>query len=99
MNEIVHTVHKRFAIVLLALVLPLAGCGGNTMQDIARKAEKAKTKEQLEAALGKPDKFEKTKLGISFESWTYTATDGEVNFSVINNKVQTVVTMPKKENK
>jgi hypothetical protein len=85
-----------FAIALLALVLPLSGCG-TTMQDIALKAEKAKTKDQLEAALGKPDKFEKMKVGVSFESWTYTATDGEVNFTVINNKVQSTVTIPKKK--
>ena len=79
------------------LILPLTGCGGTTMQDIALKAEKAKTKDELEAALGKPDKFEKYKLGKSVESWTYSATDGEVNFTVINNKVLSTVTIPKKK--
>ena len=90
---------KWIVTVLLVLLLPLAGCG-TTMQSITSKAEKAKTREQLEAALGKPDKFEKVKVGLSFESWTYTATDGEVNFTVINGKVQTVSTIPKpKESK
>ena len=73
---------------------------GTTMQDLTRKAEKVKTKDQLETALGKPDKFVKVKMGISFESWTYTATDGEVNFTVIGDKVQGIVTIPKpKESK
>ena len=43
---------KAFAIVLLLILVPLAGCGGTTMQDIALKAEKVKTKDELEAALG-----------------------------------------------
>ena len=85
------------AIMLFIVLLPLAGCGGTTMQDIALKAEKAKTKDQLEAALGKPDKFEKYKLGASVESWTYTAVDGEVNFTLVKNKVLSTVTIPKKK--
>jgi len=90
---------KLFATVLLTILVPLAGCGANSMQDITSKAEKAKTREQLESILGKPDKFEKVKLGLSFESWTYTATDGEVNFTIVGDKVQGVVTAPKKKEK
>ncbi|HLX60422.1 MAG TPA: hypothetical protein VKX17_03980 [Planctomycetota bacterium] len=72
--------------MLLLLVMP--GCGAGTTQDIARKAEKAKTKEELEAALGKPDKFEKHQLGgASGEQWTYKASDGEVKFVIVNGKV------------
>ena len=81
----------------MLLLMSLSGCGGNSMQDIATKAEKAKTRAQLEAALGKPDKFEKAKLGVSFESWTYTATDGEVDFGIVNDKIITVGTVPKKK--
>ncbi len=81
----------------MLLLISLSGCGGNSMQDITTKAEKAKTRAQLEAALGKPDKFEKAKLGVSFESWRYTATDGEVEFGIVNDKVITVGTMPKKK--
>ena len=88
---------KKLATGLFVLLVSLTGCGGTTMQDIALKAEKVKTKDELEAALGKPDKFEKYKLGASLESWTYTAVDGEVNFTVINNKVQSTVTIPKKK--
>ena len=65
------------------------------MQDITTKAEKAKTRAQLEDALGKPDKFEKVTLGLAFESWTYKATDGDVNFTIVNDKVKTLVTIPK----
>lgn len=95
-----HVLKRLLAFGSLLLLPLLAGCGGNTMQDLTSKAEKVKTRDQLEAALGKPDKFEKVKVGLSFESWTYTATDGEVNFTVINGKVQTVSTLPKpKESK
>lgn len=93
---------QTLATALLLLLLPLAGCGlvgGNSMKDIATKAEKAKTREQLEAALGKPDKFEKVKFGVALESWTYTATDGEVNFTIVNDRIQATVTVPKKEQK
>lgn len=66
------------------------------MQDITSRAEKAKTRQQLETALGKPDKFEKVNmLGLDAESWTYKAKDGEVNFTLLNDKVKTVVTLPK----
>ena len=84
-------------LVLIATML-LSGCGAGSMQDLTRKAEKARTRQQLEDALGKPDKFEKyNMLGLSAESWTYKASDGEVNFTVLNDRVKTVATLPKDE--
>lgn len=86
-----------FLTVLVMLSLLLSGCGAGTTQDIARKAEKAKTKEQLEAALGRPDKFEEHKIGgVSGELWTYKASDGEVRFIIVNGKKFSTDTTEKK---
>jgi len=77
---------SRFSVLAFALLL--SGCGAGTMQDITQRADKAKTRAQLEAALGKPGKFEKVKmLGVDAESWTYDASDGKVTFTILNDRV------------
>lgn len=83
---------------LSILSICICGCGSGSMQDISTKAEKARTRAQLEAALGKPDKFEKVNmLGMNAESWTYKASDGEVNFTILNDKVTLTATQSKSE--
>jgi hypothetical protein len=87
---------KPAAATVLSLLLALSGCGAPTMQDLSTRAEKARTKEQLEAALGKPDKFEKQDiLGQSVEEWTYKASDGELHFGLWNGKIKTIGTKNK----
>ena len=93
------TMRKYSVLICLLLSISLCGCGVADKQAMLKKARHAKTKADLEAALGKPDKFEKAKLGVSFESWRYTATDGEVEFGIVNDKVITVGTVPKKREK
>jgi hypothetical protein len=89
---------KPLAATVLSLLLALPGCGAPTMQDLATRAEKARTKEQLEEALGKPSKFEKQDaLGQSIEVWTYEASDGELQFGLWNGKIKTTGTKHKKK--
>ena len=85
----------------LAMLSLLSGCGGNTMKDISDRAEQAKTKEQLEAALGQPKKFEKISLPVlgTGEIWTYEGSDGDVVFTLHNGKVKTSVTQPNEKTK
>ena len=76
---------KAICALVMVLVLPLAGCGGNTKQDITKKTENVKTKAELERILGKPANF--NKLG-PIETWTYKASDGEVSFLITGDTVQ-----------
>lgn len=68
----------------LALVLLLAACGPPAKVDILKKSANAKTKEDLEQALGKPSDVEK--LG-PLEKWTYRASDGSVVFLITGDTV------------
>ena len=49
-----------------------------------KKAEGVETKQELEAALGAPD--ETDKFG-PIEKWTYSASDGEVEFVITGDKI------------
>lgn len=75
---------RNWASLAVLSVVFLAGCGRGSKQDIVKKGEKASTRAELEKALGKPDKFDKIPLG---EIWTYTASDGEVKFTILGDKV------------
>ena len=81
------------AIAVLTLVLPIAGCGNGSKQDIVSKTANVKTKQELEKALGKPDNF--NKLG-PIETWTYKASDGEVSFVITGDNVAIQATGDKK---
>jgi len=74
----------------LALLF-LGGCGlaSSSKQDILAKAEKCKTKEDLQKALGKPSGFESVEVPIlgPQEIWMYKASDGEVTFTISNGKI------------
>jgi hypothetical protein len=61
---------------LLGLLL-LAACLAPSKADLIKKAEGAKSRADLEAALGEPS--EVSKLG-PIEKWTYVASDGSVVF-------------------
>lgn len=61
---------------LLGLLL-LAACFAPSKADLIKKAEGAKSRAELEAALGEPS--EVSKLG-PIEKWTYVASDGSVVF-------------------
>lgn len=71
---------------VFALVLPLAliACGPPTTEEALRKAEPAKTKAELEKALGKPTELQK--LG-PLEQWTYKTSDGSVTFVIAGDSV------------
>ena len=74
--------------VLLALacsiLLALSGCGRASKQDISKKTSSIKTKSELESVMGKPDDF--NKVG-PIETWKYKASDGEVVFVIMGDKV------------
>jgi hypothetical protein len=79
---------------MVAALLLLSGCGARTKQDVVDKAKNAKTKGELQSALGKPDDFNTVKLpigGISAEEWKYKCSDGEVVFEIVNDKVEMTV--------
>jgi len=64
----------------MALAFVLAGCGPPTKEDLLAKAKNAKTRAQLEKALGKADDV--SKLG-PVEKWTYKAKNGQVVFVLV----------------
>lgn len=68
----------------IALALLLAGCGPPTKEDLLAKARDAKTRAQLEKALGKADDV--NKLG-PVEKWTYKAGNGQVVFVLVGETV------------
>ena len=72
-----------FAICLLT-VFALTACGPSSKEDILAKAKDAKTRAQLETALGKPDDV--SKLG-PLEKWTYKARNGQVVFVLVGDVV------------
>jgi len=65
-------------------LLSLSCCGSPTKQELSKKAANIKTKAELESVMGKPDDF--NKIG-PVETWKYKASDGEVVFLVIGDKV------------
>jgi hypothetical protein len=59
----------------------LAGCDRTPSKaDILKKAEGAKSKADLEKALGKPSEVDK--VG-PLEKWTYKASDGSVTYIIV----------------
>ena len=66
----------RTFVALLGLLL-LAACFAPSKSDLIKKAQGAKSRADLEAALGEPS--EVSKLG-PIETWTYVASDGSVVF-------------------
>lgn len=73
----------RFALAL-ALPLMLIACGPPSTDEALRKAENAKSKVDLEKALGRPTEIQK--LG-PIEQWTYKTSDGSVTFVIAGNTV------------
>ncbi len=76
-------------IACLALVLLLIACFHASKADILKKAEGAKTKADLEAALGEPSEI--SKVG-PIEKWTYNASDGSVIFLITGDYITFEVT-------
>jgi len=72
-----------FAISFLT-VFALTACGPPSKEDMLAKAKDAKTRAQLESALGKPDDV--SKLG-PVEKWTYKARNGQVVFLLVGETV------------
>ena len=75
--------------IALAACLALTGCFQDSKAEIARKAEKASTADDLRAALGEPDELNKAG---PIEEWIYDASDGSVSFPVIAGKVGPMIT-------
>ncbi len=67
----------------ISLVL-VASCGGSTKEDILAKTKNVSTKADLEKAVGRPNDI--AKLG-PMEKWTYTASNGQVVFLIVGDKV------------
>ena len=76
---------KRMILSLAVIgLLCLSGCGHASKQELSKKAANIKTKTELENVMGKPDDF--NKMG-PIETWKYKASDGEVVFVVVGEKV------------
>jgi hypothetical protein len=73
------------------VALSLSSCGAPTKEDILTKARNVSTRSELEKALGKPDDI--GKLG-PVEKWTYKASNGEVVFVIVGDKVTLQATGP-----
>lgn len=85
----------RGVVCWVALVL-LTACGGSTKEDMVQKAREVSTRADLEKALGKPTDI--AKLG-PVERWTYKASNGEVVFLIIGDKVTLQTTGSPEEKK
>ena len=83
-----------FGSLLLIAAMALVGCGPPTKHEIVKKAEGIETKQDLEAALGAPDEIDK--LG-PIEMWTYSASDGEVEYVITGDAVALESTKDRKE--
>jgi hypothetical protein len=70
--------------LLVIPALVFVGCGPPTQHEILKKAEGVETKQDLEAALGAPDAVDK--LG-PIERWTYSASDGQVEYVITGDSV------------
>jgi hypothetical protein len=81
---------RRLFCVALGATLFLAGCDkAPSKADILKKAEGAKTKADLEKALGKPTEVDK--VG-PIEKWTYKASDGSVTYVIVADQVTLDIT-------
>ncbi|HEY7676625.1 MAG TPA: hypothetical protein VIG69_06115 [Candidatus Methylomirabilis sp.] len=77
MNKIVATLG---ALALCGLV----SCSSSTKEDIIGKTRNVSTRDELEKAVGKPSDI--AKLG-PVEQWTYKASNGNVVFVIVGDKV------------
>ena len=84
------------ALGLLPLIaaLTFVGCGPPTKHEIVKRAEGVETKQELEAALGAPDDVDK--LG-PIERWTYSASDGAVEYVITGDTVALESTKDREE--
>ncbi len=81
---------RRGLAAALAAAAVVAGCDRPpTKADILKKGEGAKTKAELEKALGAPGEVDK--LG-PIERWSYKASDGSVTYIIVSDWIQTSVT-------
>jgi hypothetical protein len=90
---------KRFLIraVFCGLAMLLvAACSQRTKEDIIQKARNISTRAELEKTLGKPADI--AKLG-PLERWTYKASNGEVVFLIVGDKVTVQATGGSEEKK
>ena len=71
------------AVIALALLFG-AACGSPTKEDLLEKPSSVSTRAELEKVLGKPSDI--GKLG-PVEKWTYKASNGEVVFVLVGDKV------------
>ncbi|HEV8441642.1 MAG TPA: hypothetical protein VGT40_26445 [Methylomirabilota bacterium] len=85
----------RAALLGLAVVL-VSGCGERTKEDIVQKSRNISTRAELEKALGRPTDI--AKLG-PLERWTYKASNGEVVFLIVGDKVTVQATGGSEEKK
>jgi hypothetical protein len=69
------------ALVLLAI---LSACGPRTKEDLIERTRGVETRVELEKAAGKPNDI--AKMG-PVETWTYRASNGDVIFLIIGDKV------------
>jgi len=80
--------------LLLIAAMAFIGCGPPTQHEIVKKAEGVETKQELEAVLGAPDNVDK--LG-PIERWTYSASDGEVEYLITGDAVAVESTKDREE--
>jgi hypothetical protein len=80
--------------LLLIAAMAFVGCGPPTKHEIVKKAEGIETKQELEAALGAPDDIDK--LG-PIERWTYSASDGAVEYLITGDAVALESTKDRKD--
>lgn len=71
-------------VFLLVLPLVLIACGPPSTDETLQKSENAKTKADLQNALGRPTEIQK--LG-PIEQWTYKTSDGSVTFVIAGDSV------------
>ena len=63
-------------------------------EDILKKSENAKTRQQLRAVIGDPD--DASKVG-PMETWTYQASNGSVTFTLAGDTVMLKTTVGKRD--
>lgn len=85
----------RRLVLAAAFLLLVAACGKPTKEDMLRKSENARSKNDLVAAIGQPDDI--AKLG-PLETWTYRASNGEVVFAIIGDSVALQAAGPARRN-
>ena len=89
----------RFVALILSVVFAvlLSGCG-TTMDKVTDKAKGAKNRAELEQKLGAPIKSESATLnGKTVQTLTFKADDGEVTYTLEDDKIISVGTVEKKK--